>query len=90
MSPKYLVNSTLSHDMTEYTQGDTVRMDEDQAIPLKEIGVLGNEVPDLNDEELVEQIKIAATLADVATLVGKIKRKAIVEAAAARKAELGN
>ena len=90
MSPKYLVKTTLNHDTTEYAQGDTVRMDEDTAIPLQGLGVLGAEVPDLNDEEIVEQIKIAATIADVAALVGKIKRKAIVEAAAARKAELGN
>ena len=88
MSPKYLVKATLSHDMTEYTQGDTVRMDEDQAIPLKEIGVLGEEVPDLTDEEIVERIKVAGTLVDITALVGKIKRKAIVEAAAARKLEL--
>jgi hypothetical protein len=88
MSPKYLVNSTLSHNMTEYAQGDTVRMSEDEAGILQPLGVIGDEVPDLTDEEIVEKIKVAANLEEIVSLAGKIKRKAIVEAVAARKLEL--
>jgi hypothetical protein len=88
--PTYNVLSHLLHDGAAYNPGDTVEMTDEQASPLRSVGVVGEAASEVEhtDDELIEKIKAAATVADIDALVGKIKRKPVIEAARVRMGEL--
>lgn len=86
--PKYIVaEGPLDHDGKRFETLAEVDLTEEQAASLAGI-VKKCAEQGISDEELIEKIREAQSVEAVDELVGKIKRKAVVDAAAARKIEL--
>ena len=94
MAPKlYPVLSPITAGKS-YKIGDSIPLEDDQVAELTFYGAIGEATGDapvsgkLKADEAIAQIKVAATIEEIDTIVGSDNRATVIAAATARKSEL--